>query len=580
LVESASITENLQQLSKLMEKSLAWSETHACKFDIKKFQLVHFTRNERRYDAAPLQIGQITVSASETATYLGLILDRKLRWRQQVEKAIGKGTAAVLATCRLTRPAFGMPPQFVRSIYVSVVLPKALYGVSVCYEPIRQREGSTRMKGSVGTATRLARLQRTATRLITGALKTTATDAMEFHAFIPPMRLRLNQMAHSAAVRLASLPPSHPLSKHVNWCSTHYVRHHRTPIHELFNAFPEACDTETIHATPIRRTWVPDFSWRIADSTEKGIEEAEALQRDTSTLVVYSDGSGYEEHVGAAAIARDCRGKLHTRRFHLGPASNHTVFEGELVGTILALDIARAARHSGPVAILLDNQAAITALATRPNNPGQYLVRTFHDQLAKLSSTVHVAWVPGHKDVEGNEMADSEAKTAATGGASSNTPLTRAIRTLKHQLPASAAALRAQEKTSMRGRWSKQWADSRRGVKQRRFDTRPPGRTVLRFYKDRSRQSASIITQLRTGHIGLNAFLHRIHAVDSPNCPRCGTPETVSHFLLSCPRFRDARHILRTTLKKPLSLRLLLGSPAHTSSLLQFIQSTKRFPLY
>ncbi|KAK6972148.1 hypothetical protein R3P38DRAFT_3336080 [Favolaschia claudopus] len=521
---SASITENLQQLSKLMEKSLAWSETHACKFDIKKFQLVHFTRNERRYDAAPLQIGQITVSASETATYLGLILDRKLRWRQQVEKAIGKGTAAVLATCRLTRPAFGMPPQFVRSIYVSVVLPKALYGVSVCYEPIRQREGSTRMKGSVGTATRLARLQRTATRLITGALKTTATDAMEFHAFIPPMRLRLNQMAHSAAVRLASLPPSHPLSKHVNWCSTHY----------LFNAFPEACDTETIHATPIRRTWVPDFSWRIADSTEKGIEEAEALQRDTSTLVVYSDGSGYEEHVGAAAIARDCRGKLHTRRFHLGPASNHTVFEGELVGTILALDIARAARHSGPVAILLDNQAAITALATRPNNPGQYL------------------------DVEGNEMADSEAKTAATGGASSNTPLTR-----RHP----AAALRAQEKTSMRGRWSKQWADSRRGVKQRRFDTRPPGRTVLRFYKDRSRQSASIITQLRTGHIGLNAFLHRIHA-------------TVSHFLLSCPRFRDARHILRTTLKKPLSLRLLLGSPAHTSSLLQFIQSTKRFPLY
>ncbi|KAI0665330.1 hypothetical protein C8Q78DRAFT_946757, partial [Trametes maxima] len=57
------------------------------------------------------------------------------------------------------------------------------------------------------------------------------------HAGLPPVELRLNQAAHRATVRLASLPEVHPLFKPIRRCSSRYPRLHRSPLHELFHAF-------------------------------------------------------------------------------------------------------------------------------------------------------------------------------------------------------------------------------------------------------------------------------------------------------------------------------------------------------
>ncbi|KIJ25198.1 hypothetical protein M422DRAFT_108546, partial [Sphaerobolus stellatus SS14] len=72
-------------------------------------------------------------------------------------------------------------------------------------------------------------------------------------------------------------------------------------------------------------------------------------------------------------------------------------------------------------------------------------------------------------------------------------------------------------------------------------DKRPPSRHVLKFYKDLPRRSCSIITQLRTGFIGLNSYLYKVKAVDSPKCPHCQVTESVTHFLLHCRRYIQQR---------------------------------------
>ncbi|KAK6984583.1 hypothetical protein R3P38DRAFT_3231536 [Favolaschia claudopus] len=171
---------------------------------------------------------------NQTATYLGFVLDHKLNWKAHVERAVAKGTAAVLAVMRLTRPTVGMPHCYVRRLYISVVLPKMEYGLVAWYQPIR---GEGRKKGS-----------------------TAATDAMEYHAFVAPVKLRLNRTAMKNALRLASLPKSHPLNPLVSRCARLYVQRHRSPLHELYNAFPNASDVETIDSTPTRLTWAPRFS--------------------------------------------------------------------------------------------------------------------------------------------------------------------------------------------------------------------------------------------------------------------------------------------------------------------------------
>lgn len=71
------------------------------------------------------------------------------------------------------------------------------------------------------------------------------------------------------------------------------------------------------------------------------------------------------------------------RRVRLGILDQHTVYEGELAGMLLALDIMRSLPLSVRRAtVLLDNQAAVKAVRTRRCCPGQYLVDAFHREVA------------------------------------------------------------------------------------------------------------------------------------------------------------------------------------------------------
>ncbi|EJD33472.1 hypothetical protein AURDEDRAFT_39389, partial [Auricularia subglabra TFB-10046 SS5] len=125
----------------------------------------------------------------------------------------------------------------------------------------------------------------------------------------------------------------------------------------------------------------------------------------------------------------------------------HTVYEGELTGLLLALDIARTLPLSiRRATILLDNQPAIRAIRVRRCRPGQQLVDAFHREVASLLRVrhgfkLHIAWVPGHFDIAGNELADTHAKRAAEEDVTASS-----IRVLQRPLPRSAAAIKAAHK--------------------------------------------------------------------------------------------------------------------------------------
>lgn len=155
----------------------------------------------------------------------------------------------------------------------------------------------------------------------------------------------------------------------------------------------------------------------IAEESERAQEEDELANED---LQAYSDGLMVEGGVGGAAIMMRGEEVIGSKRFHLGSDQVHTVYEAELVGMILAMQLLRegGGRRGGTMSLGVDNQAAIRATEVFRLKPGHYLMDIFHDNLRCLipdnnNHKLTIRWTPGHVGIKGNKEADEHAKRAA-----------------------------------------------------------------------------------------------------------------------------------------------------------------------
>jgi hypothetical protein len=79
---------------------------------------------------------------------------------------------------------------------------------------------AAREPSSVWISKALGKVQRLACKVITGALHTTATDVLDFHANLLSIHIRLNRSVFHAATRHDTLSPSHPSTAFSSVAST------------------------------------------------------------------------------------------------------------------------------------------------------------------------------------------------------------------------------------------------------------------------------------------------------------------------------------------------------------------------
>lgn len=190
---------------------------------------------------------------------------------------------------------------------------------------------------------------------------------------------------------------------------------------------------------------------------------------------------------------------------------------------------------------------------------------------------VEFTWTPGHEDIEGNERADEEAKLAAQGDSSKAEDLPTFLR--RKPLPTSISATRQLLKTEMKARWITEWAASPRFAKLNSIDKTLPSNDFLHIIDQLQRNQASLLTQLRTGHIPLNQILFRIKRAENPFCPHCepGTIESLTHYIFFCPHYARARGLLQARVgRNEFTSQHLLSNRKGIPHLLRFISDTAR----
>ena len=147
---------------------------------------------------------------------------------------------------------------------------------------------------------KLATIHRRVAILITGALSSTATDAVLTLTNLSPFHILVDRFRHNAALQLATLPSPHPLQQPVANTASRLVKWHPTPLHNLMHRFNIKPDhIEKIQAVQHHTNWKPNFTMTIIPDKEKAIID---ITWDKPDLKIFTDSSSMNDKIGTSAV--------------------------------------------------------------------------------------------------------------------------------------------------------------------------------------------------------------------------------------------------------------------------------------
>lgn len=218
--EASIATKNLQLVC---DSVGAWLASRKLFLNAVKTVLVIFSRKLIPWDNLYVFIDHTRISPSHTASFLGFVLDSRLKWKNHIEAKSVSATRAMMAVSSCLRQSFGYDRKRLRFLYSSTVEPIFTYGCSVWASVLRTKAGIKKIRS----------FQQLICRMITRSFKTAPTESLIILSNMLPLDLRILEIATSRLL-------SHPAGEFVKSSSKLILK--RLP-HELKHKKSERVST-------------------------------------------------------------------------------------------------------------------------------------------------------------------------------------------------------------------------------------------------------------------------------------------------------------------------------------------------
>ena len=371
---------NADNIQLALNKIIAWGKDRGLVFNPTKTQAIIFDRAKKYKVSHPsiMMEGQ-ELKFVDQIKYLGMTIQSRLSWTAHVVGQIKKANMLLNRARTVIGREWGLDPERALWVYTAIARPKVTYGSLVWAHSLNKT-----------LVNKLKQMQRKILIAISGALRSTPTEAMEVIAGLIPLDLHIMELAARSRVRTKPLVKDRWDGIDGSQKGPGKVVGHR----RYWDKFTEGIGR--LEGPPQREN-----SWL----------EWEFLEEEAG-LTIYSDGASNSQGAGYGFVAFEGNRLCHSEK---GPLGRVCPYEAELYAVRAALSwlMSNPHRLKGNVVLYTDSKSV--ELVLKSARIKSTAVQRVLDLIIKVKEacSFDIRWIRGHSGNEGQELADGLAKEAA-----------------------------------------------------------------------------------------------------------------------------------------------------------------------
>ena len=530
---------------------------------------MHFNNKGINLGESEIKLDDLVIKSSESTKFLGIIFDYKLSFTQQINKVTTRCARAINLIKYLQGIWWGADPSTLLTLYKSYARSIIEYGLYIYYPKHKAQQN------------KLEKIQYNAIRHALGFRVTTPTKILLAESKLPSIHERAKFLCNSYISKILtneSLAINKTVNKYYNQNKKSKRKKKRLYESSIENVM---CSSKNIVIARKYNMYLYDYNTVMLRIPFKEITELASLRRksigkicdelaSSDNRIFFTDGSKSLTTLSTGSACVNIKENIIIKRsLH----KKTSVFTAECIAVRDSLDL--ALRNVDVSNIIMCDSLGVLECLQNPlldinTNPYLFEIKSKYYEFQKRKSktgSIEIYWVPSHSAITGYEIADTQAKLAA-----SNRPIDR------DKFPFSD--LKETFKLAMK-------ANTRSTILSTDLDK---GKIYFDLYykdtknpwfqkKNLSREFIVTINRLRANHYNLNASLARVSIITDPSCPCSFPSQDIDHILWSCPIYYDQRiqfytQLSRINLHPPFCIETIIKEPnlAASSCIVNFLK--------